>query len=132
MSVSNWTRCDECGNVLLQCFCPSEDSGDNSKNPKDYAKRVRATSAVPIPASPDWNKQYRKVLRENGLTLSTSIREEEKSLYPSGSPVIAPWPYPLNADPDGYPESWPIGSLIIYDESASIDPEEYKKPAKND
>jgi hypothetical protein len=98
-------------------MCPSEDS-ESGKNPKNYAKRVQAVFATPIPSSPDWNQRFREALKSNGLTLSTSVREEEKSLYPSGYPVIAPLPLPLDNNPHGYPESWPIGSLIIYDESA--------------
>jgi hypothetical protein len=101
-------------------MCPSEDS-DSGKNPKNYAKRVQAVFATPIPSSPDWNQRFREALKSNGLTLSTSVREEEKSLYPSGYPVIAPLSLPrdkLDNNPHGYLERWPRGSFIIYDESA--------------
>ncbi len=81
------------------------------KTAENYSKLVDSVFEVPIPSSPDWNRQFREKLKEKGLTLSMTFEEAEKPFYPHSIPILAPWPF-------GEDEGWPRNSFIVWDNSS--------------
>lgn len=78
------------------------------KTPENYLKLLN--DALRIPSGPDWNYRFRKELKAKGLTLSMSIKDEEKVFYPNEFPVVAPLSYDLN-------DGWPKESLIVWEDT---------------
>jgi hypothetical protein len=104
MSVSNWMKCEDCGKHMKECACEPDTS-----NVPEVSDEFFNNATVVHPLS------GRKISSPSIQSLPTpkgtvTGRFEASNTAKSNQPKT--------------------NRLIIYDESASIDPEQYAKPVK--